>query len=867
MAAGSAMAGRDDGADQGIDRGPGGLESSRSDQLVEQPVDAPLAERKRGIEIRANHRLAGLYPQHLEEVVREVVACSVGEIVEIIEALIDRSFQSGKFSGSIEGVVTRFFRRDIHRVLASSTESFHFKRWDEVESQVADIREALEATQKKFEESGPRREQPAGATAQSVATLSQELGAMRERMEWTLQEFLAPQSAEVQGSIEGLEGRIEEVREEARWYTSRQVDALRRDFLPMTEDIQGNSRALEVLTGRCIDIANRVDQAADSAVEAAAAAKRAERSAENAALSPDLSSAKAPTAGSAAAAPPLAAKAPPQEIGELVSSPSMSNARLRETHPVKELDELESTTSKPKVHKGKDTASHHSHGRNHSHQHHDPQAFVSNSSITPSHNQHHHHNLRDIHGHHTSHLPFDRNREAAEANLLKAGSLNTSVTSPSAHGPESTVKGTLQEYKREVVHLGGRLDEYMARMEAIREELQLHTIEQCQAVQEKITAKMESTIEAAVSAATETSKQLRGRAQTDSSADLRGNRGRVDSNASFSGGGGMIVDSRGHRHHAAGHTSKVSAQHSGSTWQQPAPDTPSQNGASTTSLDSARRMFVEQLEGAEARRNRKASDVSTAVASTCVGASPAEVGGWTERNVTKLPSPKESPREEYDGPRLKRVDSQDCWSVVAESARSEAGTGLPGLQTAKTMPALTPQPPSTPQAMRAAKTLGSGTPQGNQDTSTSEMPDRLRQRSSTGGTQPSATSSSAVLTWSLHGRNSRPGSAHDLVEAPMRLPPMEKPAERGLESQRPRPLRGDSLGLYNSTDAATHTTKSEASGVSSGGAQGAQGALEVQTPQNGRSRTGGGPSEPSSAASPLDRIHRPGRHLTTGSST
>jgi len=718
------------------------------------------------MESRASERLAGLYPQHLEEVVREVVASSVGEIVGTVEALIDRAFQSGKFSGAIEGVVTRFFKRDIQRVLAGSSESFHFQRWDEVESQVRDIREVLEAAKKTWEEKHVKPVE--SSSPQAVATLSKELGAMRERMELMLQEFIGPQSAEVQGSIEGLEGRMEEVREELRWYASRQAEAVRHDLSPLCEDIESNSRALEVLTGRCVDIANRVDAAADSSAEAAAAAERAEKSAERAAASAAAAMAATPPAGVAAK------QVGAQENNELVSSPSTSKFRDREPHQAKGEGSL----------------------HNYSHRHHEA-SERDPLSPTFSKQQHHHRDVLSPQHHH-------RDRR-------EAGQLNNSATTSSLHAElgSKDMKGPLAEYKREVVQLGGRMDEYMARMEAIREELQLHTVEQCQNFQAKIEEKMDAKLakieEAAVSAAAvDARRSLRKKAQTDSCTDLRGRGDSASAGPSSGGGSGMVVDSRGHRHHAAGDKfiPKHLTQHSESSWGQQGQGSPSNHGDSTTSLDSTRR-FMEQLEGAEARRNRKHSDVSTglstAVTTQGQTSNPAAASPAADWAAMKKPSPRE---ESFDGRGMKRVDSQDQWSVFAESAKSESVVGLPGLHSAKTMPSLPGSTPATPskntfQAFGTDPVIESPPP---------DVPMTcLLQRNSTGTAfkdfKPAATepymepaTPPGPPPGAPPGRTSRSGSLQDAL-ASCRLPPVASPQEdrRSFEVQAPphaRPRTG-----------------------------------------------------------------------------
>lgn len=722
----------------------GECQNSKADLSLS--ADVALSERRQRMESRASERLAGLFPQHLEEVVGEVVACSVGEIVGTVEALIDRSFQSGKFSGAIEGVVTRFFRRDLQRVLAGSSESFHFQRWDEVESQVRDIREALEAAQKSWEDKHAKPVET--GSPQAVAMLTKDLGAMRERMELMLQEFVGPQSAEVQGSIEGLEGRIEEVREELRWYASRQAEAVRQDLSPLCEDIESNSRALEVLTGRCVDIANRVDAAADSAAEAAAAAERAEKSAERA-------------AASAAAAPSVG---PPskQESHDLASNPSSHKAR-----------EPHQTKAEGSVH-------------NYSHRHHEA---TDRDQLSPTlrSQQHHHRDRRE------------------------AGQLNSSATTSPLHASEhgsKDMKGPLAEYKREVVQLGGRLDEYMARMEAIREELQLHTVEQCQNFQAKIEEKMDAKLakieEAAVSAAAvDARRRRRKNSHSDSCSSLQG---RGDNNSAASGSG-MVVDSRGHRHHAAGdnkfipkHLTQHSCESSCPSWGGQGQGSPSM-ADSTTSLDSTRR-FMEQLEGAEARRNnRKHSDVSTglstAVTTQGQTSNPAAASPALDWAAMKKPSPRE---ESFDGRRMKNDDSQDQWSVFAESAKSESLAGLPTLQSTK-MPSMPSMPSMSSATSTAAPSKSTFQAFGTEPLTGSPPPDVpmtcLLQGNSAGVGFSKVAAESATPPGPPPGpppgRTSRSGSLQDAL-ASCRLPPVEKPQDdrRGFEVQAPAHARPQS---------------------------------------------------------------------------
>lgn len=220
---------------------------------------------------RAHDRLAPMESGTLKEVVREVVSCSVADLVGVIEGLIERVLSTGDFATIIKGTVSSVLQRDIDEMLASSAQTFHFRKWEEVEGQVRDIREVLEASQKSWEEVAGRTAtaKPSGDTTER---LSAELGSVRERLEWALQEFISPQSAEVRGCLDGLEGRVEEVREELQWYASKQADAVRGEIAPLSQDLKGLKRAVEVLNKQFAKLSSH--QAHENAAQAKTSRRR-----------------------------------------------------------------------------------------------------------------------------------------------------------------------------------------------------------------------------------------------------------------------------------------------------------------------------------------------------------------------------------------------------------------------------------------------------------------------------------------------------------------------------------------------------------------------------------------------------------------
>jgi len=239
------------------------------------PTDRELAQSDGQLEARlrrrAHDRLAPMESGTLKEVVREVVTCSVADLVGVIEGLIERVLSTGNFATIIQGTVSSVLQRDIDEMLAGSAQTFHFRRWEEVEGQVRDIREVLEASQKSWEEVAGRTATPK-ASGDTTERLSAEVGSVRERLEWALQEFMSPQSAEVRGCLDGLEGRVEEVREELQWYASKQADAVRGEIAPLLQDLKGLKRAVEVLNKQFAKLSSH--QAHENAAQAKTSRRR-----------------------------------------------------------------------------------------------------------------------------------------------------------------------------------------------------------------------------------------------------------------------------------------------------------------------------------------------------------------------------------------------------------------------------------------------------------------------------------------------------------------------------------------------------------------------------------------------------------------
>lgn len=114
--------------------------TAKTDASV-KTAEATLEQRLVG---NVRRQVQDLDVQHLQEVVREVVRCTIVDIGGIVETLVERTFKSGRCGQSIESAVVGFMQRDFDKLLSVCADEQQSGKLEEVRAQIQSVRHRLD---------------------------------------------------------------------------------------------------------------------------------------------------------------------------------------------------------------------------------------------------------------------------------------------------------------------------------------------------------------------------------------------------------------------------------------------------------------------------------------------------------------------------------------------------------------------------------------------------------------------------------------------------------------------------------------------------------------------------------------------------
>lgn len=227
-------------------------------------------------------------PSSLRRAVREEVARAV-EDKEVVEAALAQSLTDGKWVSKIEGAVLQFLRKDFDKVLALGADAYHFRRWDELQAELRDLRKTGVSDQ---EQEVSYTRELVGNVRDRHNDLSSEVIALRERLELASERLEALEGHSVHGHealewqkafhFKILEEQSNELRDEVLKVTAKLGDGFRKDIEALQKDVQGLHhdriwlhRQEEALSSRCRDLEKRLEDSSARTQESHAAAHAA----------------------------------------------------------------------------------------------------------------------------------------------------------------------------------------------------------------------------------------------------------------------------------------------------------------------------------------------------------------------------------------------------------------------------------------------------------------------------------------------------------------------------------------------------------------------------------------------------------------
>mmetsp|Transcript_59435 Transcript_59435/g.186289 ORF Transcript_59435/g.186289 Transcript_59435/m.186289 type:complete len:819 (+) Transcript_59435:45-2501(+) len=225
----------------------------------------------------------------LRRMVREEVHQAVDD-KEVVEGVLSRSLADDKWMGKIEAAVLQFLKKDFNKVLALGADSYHFRRWDELQAEIRELRRAVGKEPQHDEVSHTR--QMVGDVRESHDKLVTEVTSLRERLQFATErlEVMEGQSKTSHDALDRqkafhfkvLEEQSNELKEEVKKETAKFAEGFTRDIQRLEQEIQGlhNDRTWlhrqeEALSSRCRDIEKRVDESSALTQESNATAQAA----------------------------------------------------------------------------------------------------------------------------------------------------------------------------------------------------------------------------------------------------------------------------------------------------------------------------------------------------------------------------------------------------------------------------------------------------------------------------------------------------------------------------------------------------------------------------------------------------------------
>jgi len=213
-------------------------------------------------------------PNLLRRIAREEVARAVDDR-EMVEAVLARSLADGKWIGKIEGAVLQFLKKDFDKVLALGADAYHFRRWDEMQAEMRDLRRAVGKEQRHDEVSHTR--ELVGNVREKHNELSSEVQALRERAELASERLEALEGHgrnthecfERQKAVHFkiLDEQANELREEVQKETAKfserfrvEIERVEQDIKALHHDRTWLHRQEEALGSRCRELEKRMEE-------------------------------------------------------------------------------------------------------------------------------------------------------------------------------------------------------------------------------------------------------------------------------------------------------------------------------------------------------------------------------------------------------------------------------------------------------------------------------------------------------------------------------------------------------------------------------------------------------------------------------
>jgi len=242
------------------------------------PTDGNATSLEQRLTNRAEKHLESLDMHKVKELCHEVATCTVSDIVGTVDALIARTFNSGKWHNMIEEAVTDFLRKDFDKVLALSADSYHFRKWEETQHEVRQLREILPKARANWELAAGRDRIQVNAELEPLRKGLQDMQeassihTARHREATTRLDSLEALSLQLQTESHQKVGLTEfeqhtslmkrEIHKQSTLleaHKSEIPDSMKEHVAPVSEDLEGLQRAHEKLSAHCADVANRTE--------------------------------------------------------------------------------------------------------------------------------------------------------------------------------------------------------------------------------------------------------------------------------------------------------------------------------------------------------------------------------------------------------------------------------------------------------------------------------------------------------------------------------------------------------------------------------------------------------------------------------